>query len=122
MTLTDYCNEILLLNPKIRFAGIYYHSELTSVMRDETESLLTYDETMSSMRAAVIRWGSRKMLKQKLGLPHFEMARYDKVFRLTFSLGENDLLLVSTDIDCNILEIESKLEEIQKKIIRELNN
>lgn len=122
MTLIEYCNEILYLNSKIRFVGIYYNSELTTVMRDETKPLLSYDETMSSLRAAVIRWGSRKILKHKLGMPHFEMSRYDKVFRLTFSLGENDLLLVSTDTDCDILEIESKLEDIQKKIIQGLNN
>ena len=122
MNLKEYCKEILSLNPKIRFVGLYYQSELTSMVRDGLESLLTTDETMSSLRAAVIRWGSRKLLKHKLGMPHFEMSRYDEVYRITLSIGDNDLLLVSTDIDCDILEIESQLEVIQKKIIQELDN
>ena len=122
MDLNVFCKEILSLNPKIRFVGLYFQSELTSMTRDGLDSILTIDETMSSLRAAVIRWGSRKQLKHKLGMPHFEMSRYDKVYRLTLSIGENDLLLVSTDIDCDILEIESQLEIIQKKIVQELTD
>jgi len=122
MDLNAFCREILSLNPKIRFVGLYYHSELTSMIRDDLESLLNADETLSSLRSAVIRWGSRKQLKHKIGMPHFEMSRYDKVYRLTLSIGENDLMLVSTDIDCDILEIESQLELVQKKIIQELND
>ena len=122
MDLNSFCKEILSLNPKIRFVGLYHHAELTSLVRDDLESLLTADETLSSLRAAVIRWGSRKSLKPKLGMPHFEMSKYDKVYRLTLSIGENDLMLVSTDVDCDILEIESQLEIIQKKIIQELND
>jgi len=122
MNLDNFCKEILSLNPKIRFVGLYYQSELTSMMRDGLESILTTDETMSSLRAAVIRWGSRKQLQHKLGMPHFEMSKYDQVYRITLSIGENDLLLVSTDVDCDILEIESQLESIQKKIIQELND
>lgn len=122
MDLNSFCKEILSLNPKIRFVGLYYQSELTSMIRDDMESLLTTDETLSSLRAAVIRWGSRKQLKHKLGMPHFEMSRYDKLYRLTLSIGEHDLMLVSTDVDCDILEIESQLEIVQKKIIQELND
>ncbi len=122
MDLNSFCKEILSLNPKIRFVGLYHHSELTSMIRDDIESLLTVDETLSSLRAAVIRWGSRKILRHKLGMPHFEMSKYDKVYRLTLSIGDDDLMLVSTDIDCDILEIESQLELVQKKIIAELND
>ena len=122
MDSAEYCKEILSINPKIRYVGIYLKSELTNLIRDGVMPILTIDETMSSIRAAIIRWGSRKSLQHKLGMPHFEMSRYDKVYRITLSLGESNLLLVSTDIDCNILEIESQLEIIQKKIIEELEN
>ncbi len=122
VNLDEFCKEIISLDPKIRFVGLYYQSELTCLLRDGLESILTIDETMSSLRSAVIRWGSRKSLKHKLGMPHFEISRYDEVYLITLSIGENDLMLVSTDIDCDILEIESKLEIIQKKIIQEFND
>ena len=63
MVLKDLCQEILKSNPKIRFAGIYHHSELTSCMREGTSPILTELESLTSIRGAVIRWGSRKLLK-----------------------------------------------------------
>ena len=110
-----FCNDILKLDPKIRFAGIYFQGDLTSKMRDGLKPLLTKEESMTSLRGAVIRWSTRELLANKLGEAKFALAQYDKVFRVTLPLGNKDLILVSIDIECDILGIIGKIIELKKK-------
>ncbi len=119
--LKDACQEILKSDSKIRFAGIYHHSELTSCMREGTAPLLTELESVTSIRGSVIRWGSRKLLKHKLGYPRYALALYDDLFRVTFPLTNDDLLLVSIDSDCNITDVISQIIPLQQKLIQELS-
>ncbi len=114
--LTDFCKDILRLDPKIRFAGVYFQGDLISKIRDGLEPLLNREETKMSLNGAVIRWTSRKVLGRKLGEPKFALAQYDKVFRVTLPLDDNNLILVSTDIECDILDIINKIQELKKKI------
>ena len=120
MDLNDVCYDILKLSPKIRFVGVYYHNELTSKSRSLLDSMITEEQSKGSIQGTVIRWNSRKMLRQTLGMPHYALALYDKVFRVTFALQDDDLIFVSIDTDCDIMGIIESIQKLQKKIIQKL--
>ena len=47
----------------------------------------------------------------KIGEPKFAMAQYEKINRITIPLGEDGLILVTTEID---MEIQKLVEEVIK--------
>ena len=50
---------------------------------------------------ATIDWKSRKNVAKWLGKTKYAMAEYDKIKRFSFYLGDDHLLLVSTEKDCD---------------------
>ena len=120
MELATFADDVLKLNPKIRYVGVYYHADLIGKHREGLESMLTEDESMRSLRGSVIRMNSRKALQHKLGLPRYGLALYDKIFRITFPLKDDDILLISIDSDCDIMDIINKIIPLQQSLVEEL--
>jgi hypothetical protein len=56
---------------------------------------LSHDETEASLRRAASAWNARKQLKPKIGAGKYAVVAFDKITRITFPLGENNLLFVS---------------------------
>jgi len=115
------CDDILVIDPKIRFAGIYDRGDLYTKMQKGLESYLTLEETKMSVRQAFIRWKTRETYAPKTGNPIFVLGEYEKIYRITIPFGNDGLILVSMEKDIQPSEIAQKVIELQKKYIK-VNN
>lgn len=109
------CDEILQCDKKIRYVGVYDYGELHDKLRPGIQSFLSKEETELSLSQAVYRWSTRKKTANKIGKPIFALAKYEKIFRLTFPIGGAGLVLVSTELDVNLNESTEKILEIINK-------
>ena len=99
------CDDVLALDAKIRYVGVYDYGELYDKMRKGTENLLTRAETEMSLSQAIYRWSTRKKTTEKLGKPIFALAKYEKIYRITFPIGGAGLMLISTELDADVNSI-----------------
>jgi hypothetical protein len=111
----QFCNQILKLDDKIRFSGIYDEGEFHYKMREGLSPRLTPDETEKSLAQAEYRWASRKKDAPKLGEPIFAMAKYAKVYRITIPVGRAGLVIVTAELTANVEEIVEKIREMRDK-------
>ena len=109
------CDEILECNKKIRYVGMYDYGELYDKMRPGLKNYLSREETVLSLSHAVYRWSTRKKISEKIGKPIFALAKYEKIYRITASVGGAGLILVSTELDSDIIEIVDKILKIKNK-------
>ena len=95
------CKEILNLDPKIRFAGICDDTGEIKYggQREGVKNLLSPEETKKSNLQALARWGLRNALAPKVGKGRYAMAEYEKIKRITIPLEDDDLLLVTTEVE-----------------------
>ena len=56
---------------------------------------LSEEETAASLKRAAGAWKARKQLSPKIGIGVYALAVFEKITRITFPLGENNLLFVS---------------------------
>ena len=111
------CDEILKSDDKIRYVAIYDYGELYDRFRPGVNSYLTREETETSLSQAIYRWSTRKKTSSKIGKPIFAMAKYEKVFRITLPVGGAGLVLVSTDLNADVMGIVDKILKIQSKYL-----
>ena len=109
------CEDVINCDDQIRYAGIYDYGELYQKTKPGITSYLTREETETSLSQAIYRWSTRKKTITKIGKPIFAMAKYEKVYRITFPIGGAGLLLVSTELSANVNEIVEKILKIQSK-------
>jgi hypothetical protein len=69
--------------------------------RQGTKNLLTSEESRNSLELAVKSWKIRSQLASKIGKGNYVLAEYEKVKRITMPLGENHLLYITTEVECN---------------------
>jgi len=95
------CKEILNLDPKIRFAGICDDTGEIKYggQREGVKNLLSPEETKKSNLQALARWGLRNAIAPKVGKVRYAMAEYEKIKRITIPLEDDNLLLVTTEIE-----------------------
>ena len=68
---------------------------ITENHREGITNYLSADETAASLKRAARSWEARKQLKPKIGNGLYAVAAFEKITRITFPLGENNLLFVS---------------------------
>ena len=107
------CNEILKIDDKIRFTGIYDEGKFHHKMREGLDSHLTLEETVDSLAQVEDRWASRKKAAPKLGEPLYAMAKYAKAYRITFPIGKAGLIIVTTELTANPEEIAVKVTKLR---------
>jgi hypothetical protein len=95
------CKEILNLDPKIRFAGICDDTGEIKYggQREGVKNLLSPEETKKSNLQALARWGLRNALAPKVGKGRYAMAEYERIKRITIPLEDDNLLLVTTEVE-----------------------
>jgi len=87
--------------------------------RDGVTNYLSEEETKSSLKRASSAWSARKELSPKIGTGLYAVAAFEKITRITFPLGENNLLFVSMGSE----KIRKDLREGgQKQIIEHVLN
>ena len=63
--------------------------------REGVTNFLSREETAASLKRAAEAWKARKQLSPKIGKGMYAVAAFEKITRITFPLGENNLLFVS---------------------------
>ena len=103
MDYDKFCSQILDVDPKIRFATVFdeWSVKVGGGMREGLESLLSERASKELVNLSTLDWKSRKDMAQWLGKTKYTLAEYDKVKRFSFYLGDDYLLLVSTEKDCD---------------------
>ena len=101
------CEDILKLDPQIRFAGVCDDSGEIKFggHREGINNLLSADETKRSNLQAFARWGLRNSLAPKIGKGRYAMAEYEKIKRITIPLENDHLLLVTTEVEADHVKV-----------------
>jgi hypothetical protein len=111
----NFFDEVLKLDENIRYVAIYdgqYHAKL----RDGIQRYFTDEEIKSSLSEAQNRWAFRKKISLKIGAPIFAMAQYAKVNRITFPLGNEAVILVTTELGVDVSKLVDEIIEIRNSL------
>ncbi len=92
---------------------------LTTSHRDGVTNYLSQEETKSSLKRAASAWKGRRELMSKIGNGLYAIAAFEKITRMTFPLGEDNLIFVSMGSD----SIRTNMHEGgQKQIVEHVLN
>jgi len=99
MDYEKFCRDILDSDDKIRFATVYdqWAERVAGGMRPGIQNLLTDRQEKELVTLSVLDWKQRKEMAKWLGKTIYTMAEFEQVKRFSFYLGDDDLLLVSTE-------------------------
>lgn len=92
---------------------------LTVNHREGVVNYLSPEETASSLKRAASAWKARKQLSPKIGRGLYAVAAFEKITRITFPLGTNNLIFVSLGSDTMRMDLH---EGGQKQIIEHVMN
>ena len=72
------------------------HGSILAVShRDGVVNYLTEEETRASLKRAASAWQGRRALSTKIGPGTYALAAFQKITRITFPLGSENLIFVS---------------------------
>jgi len=74
-------------------------SILWNSLRNNSENILTLEETKGSLKRAIENWNQREALTSKIGKGRYAIVGYDKIKRITVPLENGHLLFVSVEGD-----------------------
>ncbi len=117
MDFNKFCDEVLKINSKVRYAGVY--STVTGgvwyKMQEGITKIFTDEQTKDSMVHGYMRWKNRLHYADLIGKPIYTMTKYPKINRITFPCGDNALIMISTDPDLEIVEIVDEVCRLREK-------
>ena len=111
----EILEEMLDINPKIRFAAVYYKGEYYTKMREGLKPFLNKEETEVSMSQATVRMISRNLLAHKAGGIRYALEKYNLMCRITILFGKNGLIFFTTESDAEYDMIAEKIFKLRKK-------
>ncbi|MHA7647184.1 hypothetical protein [Nitrosopumilus sp. S4] len=92
---------------------------LSTSHRDGVTNYLSPDETASSLKRAAAAWKGRRELSPKIGKGLYAVAAFEKITRMTFPLGDNNLIFVSMGSDSVRMDLH---QGGQKQIVEHVLN
>lgn len=92
---------------------------LATSHRDGITNFLSPEETQSSLKRAANAWKGRKELRPKIGSGLYAVAAFEKITRMTFPLGDDNLIFVSMGSDSVRMDLH---EGGQKQIVEHVLN
>jgi len=111
-----FFDEVIKLDESIRFAAIY-DGQLNAKFKNGVQGYFKEEEIKSSLSEVQNRWASRKKMSFKIGEPKFAMAQYGKVNRITMTLGDEGIILVTTELDADINKLVDEIIEVRARIL-----
>ena len=87
--------------------------------REGIVNFLSSEETAASLKRAAGAWKARKQLGPKIGKGLYAVAAFEKITRITFPMGEDNLIFVSMGSDTVRMDLH---EGGQKQIIEHVLN
>jgi len=117
MNFENFCSQILESNPKIRFATVYdeWGVRLAGGIRNGVQNLLSDHAEKELVSLSVMDWKSRKEMSKWLGKTIYTLGEYEKIKRFSFYLGEDNLLLVSTEKDADTNQVVDQVIKLYYK-------
>jgi len=97
------CNDVLNLDTKVRFVGVCDNTgEIKNGgLREGIKSFLTDEDIKKSNLISLQRWRLHNTMATRIGKARYAMEEYEKVKQITMPLGDEHLLLISTEVDAN---------------------
>ena len=92
---------------------------LTVNHRPGVVNYLSEEETKASLKRAASAWKARKQLSPKIGRGMYAVAAFEKITRITFPLGDDNLIFVSMGSDAVRMDLH---EGGQQQIIAHVLN
>ncbi|WP_316505082.1 hypothetical protein [Nitrosopumilus sp.] len=92
---------------------------LATSHREGITNYLSPEETAGSLKRAATAWKGRKELKPKIGNGLYAVAAFEKITRMTFPLGDDNLIFVSMGSDTVRMDTH---EGGQKQIVEHVLN
>ncbi len=116
MDFENLLKRIMDSDPNIRHSIISDHEGtiLATSHREGIVNHLSPEETASSLKRAAVAWKGRNELTPKIGRGLYAAAAFEKLTRITFPLGEDNLIFVSLGSDTVRMDLH---EGGQKKIV-----
>jgi len=113
----NFCSQILKTDPKIRFASVYdqWANRVGGGMRAGVKSMLSEHMENELINLSIINWKARKDTAKMLGKTKYSMSEYEKIKRFSFYLGDDHLLLVSTEKDSDTNVVVDEIIELYYK-------
>jgi len=115
----NFFDKVLKLDENIRFVAVY-DGQLNAKFKEGIQRFFTDEEIKSSLTEAQNRWSFRKKMSFKIGEPKFAMAEYAKVNRITFPLGNEAVILVTTELGVDVSKLVDKVIEIRYSLNKDL--
>ena len=114
MDYEKFCSDILDANEKIRSAIAFdeWGASLGGGMRKGVENILSDQMEKEIVNISVLDWKSRKGMSKTLGKTIYTLAHSEKIKLFSFYLGEENLLLLSTEPDADTKNVVDKVIEI----------
>ena len=107
MDYEKFCPQILESESNIRFAAVYdeWGTRIAGGLRKGLKSLLSEKSEQELVTLSIFDWKARKDMSKKLGKVTYTLAEYENVKRFSFYLGNDHLLLVSSEkkVDTNVV-------------------
>ena len=103
MDYENFCSKILETDPKIRFAAVYdtWAKRVAGSLRKGLSSLISEHDENELVNLSIINWKARKDMSKSLGKTIYTLAEHENVKRFSFYLGDDHMLLLSTEKDAN---------------------
>ncbi len=111
MDYQKFCSQILESNPKIRFATVYdqWAVKAGGGMREGVKSVLSDHAENELVNLSILDWQSRKEMAKFLGKTKYTLSEYETIKRFSFYLGDDHLLLVSSEKEADTNAIVEKV-------------
>ncbi|WP_420545158.1 hypothetical protein [Nitrosopumilus sp.] len=109
--------DILRLNSKIRYSGVYYAGrvQLYEKVQKGVTRLFNKEQTQDTFIHAYMRWKSRQHASDIIGQPVYTTTKYGKINRLTIPCSSQSLLMVNTEPELEPHEIVDDIIELIKQ-------
>ena len=110
-------NDILKLNPKIRYSGIYQTGcvQIWEKMQKGVTRLFEKDKTNDTLVHSYMRWRTRQHDSSVIGEPMYSITKYEKINRLTIPANNKALLMISSEPELELHEI---VDDVTKLITK----
>ncbi len=92
-------SDILKLNPKVRYAGIYQtgNIQIWEKLQKGITRLFDKEKTNDTLIHAYMRWRTRQHDSEIIGQPMYSITKYAKINRLTIPANKKALLMLNTE-------------------------
>lgn len=99
MNYEKFCSDILKIDSKIRFAAVFdqWAKKVGGGIREGVKSPLSERAENELVNLLILNWNSRKNISKWLGKTKYTLDEYDTIKRFSFYLGNDYLLLVSSE-------------------------